>query len=77
MTHHVIRGREFDRAANKLIADGFKSNWASFNNGPGATDKKKNKIKYTCPLCGQNAWAKPEAKFICCECENPLEAELP
>lgn len=70
MTHYVQPGGAFDQTANGLIADGFKINWASFNNGPAKTEKKKNKIKYTCPDCGQNAWAKPEARLVCGDCHD-------
>jgi hypothetical protein len=75
ITHYVIRGGAFDGAANELLADSFKVSWASIPNGPGAAQKKKNKIKYTCEACGLNAWAKPNARLICGDCENPLEAE--
>ena len=74
MTHYVIQGSAFDQATNKLIADGFKIDWTSFD-APRNSDKKKNKIKYTCSDCGLNAWAKPEAKIICGECEVALEVE--
>jgi transcription elongation factor Elf1 len=30
--------------------------------------KKASKTKFTCPQCGQNAWAKPYAALICGEC---------
>jgi len=55
MTHYVIQGGACDQVANRLIADGFKINWASFDGGLATTDKKKNKNKYTCPGCGLNA----------------------
>jgi ribosomal protein S27AE len=74
MTHYVIQGGAFNQAADKLISDGFKIDWTSFE-APRNSDKKKNKIKYTCPDCGLNAWAKPEAKIICGECEVALEVE--
>jgi predicted RNA-binding Zn-ribbon protein involved in translation (DUF1610 family) len=30
--------------------------------------KKASKIKFTCPECGQNAWAKPDALLLCGAC---------
>lgn len=36
-----------------------------------AKAKKKNKVKYTCPKCLQNAWGKPGIRLICGE-ENAL-----
>ncbi len=47
----------------------------------GEQDAKKQKTKaaskteYTCPECATNAWAKPEAKLICGECDEPMVAE--
>ena len=29
---------------------------------------KRSKIKYSCPSCGQNAWAKPQAALACGHC---------
>jgi len=34
----------------------------------------KNKIKYSCSTCGQNAWAKPNARLICGDCEQSMIA---
>jgi len=41
-----------------------------------AAKKRSSKTKYTCPACGLNAWAKPEAKLICGECVVPLLADV-
>jgi hypothetical protein len=35
--------------------------------------KERSKTKFTCPSCGQNAWAKPDAALICGTCEEPME----
>jgi transcription elongation factor Elf1 len=37
--------------------------------------KAASKTKYTCPVCGLNAWAKPDAHLICGDCSEELEAE--
>jgi predicted SprT family Zn-dependent metalloprotease len=39
--------------------------------------KAASKTKYTCPECGLNAWAKPEAHLLCGDCEEPMQAEPP
>lgn len=39
-------------------------------------EKKKSKVskvKYTCPDCELNAWAKPEARLTCTDCEQEME----
>lgn len=40
-----------------------------------ATLNPKNKIKYTCATCGQNAWAKPGAWLICGDCDERMEPQ--
>jgi predicted RNA-binding Zn-ribbon protein involved in translation (DUF1610 family) len=32
----------------------------------------KSKIKYTCPECGLNAWAKIGANLMCGDCEEGM-----
>ncbi|WP_422932178.1 SprT-like domain-containing protein [Singulisphaera sp. PoT] len=51
-----------DRAGDEVVARTRKTKAAS-------------KTKYTCPECGLNAWAKPEARLICGECHQPMPAE--
>ena len=45
--------------------------------GETTSKSKKNasKTKYTCPGCGRNAWAKPDVRLICGDCEEVMEAE--
>ena len=38
--------------------------------------KKSSKTKFTCPDCGQNAWAKPDALLICGECFDEGEGDI-
>jgi transcription elongation factor Elf1 len=37
--------------------------------------RRASKTKYTCPQCGQNAWAKPQANLLCGDCEKPVRME--
>ena len=41
-----------------------------------ASAKKSSKMKFTCPECGQNAWAKPDALLICGECFDEGEGDI-
>lgn len=36
---------------------------------------KSNRCKYTCPSCGVNAWAKPETRLNCGDCNAALEEQ--
>jgi predicted SprT family Zn-dependent metalloprotease len=76
VSHYIIEGGLFDEAAETLLASGFRLNWQSVINLAGEiekTAKAQSKTKYTCPSCGQNAWAKPEAALLCGDCEEPME----
>ena len=37
--------------------------------------KAASKTKFTCPGCELNAWAKPDAKLVCGECEETMTPE--
>ena len=36
-------------------------------------DKRESKTKFTCPQCGQHAWAKPDATLTCGVCASELK----
>jgi len=38
-----------------------------------ADEQRESKTKFTCPKCGQNAWAKPDATLICGVCATELK----
>lgn len=73
MTHYIIAGGPFDLACGELLASGVKLEWQSREGVP--RSRPKSKVKYTCPECKQNAWAKPEAKLMCAECEEVMACE--
>jgi predicted SprT family Zn-dependent metalloprotease len=69
VTHFVISSGPYARAYAKLRAKGIKLRWESPAPMPAeAKAKAESKTKYTCPECGQNAWAKPDAVLICGAC---------
>jgi transcription elongation factor Elf1 len=37
--------------------------------------KRASKTKYTCPSCGLNAWAKPDAPLVCGDCQEPMQSK--
>jgi len=78
MTHFVIEGGRFDLACKKLLATGFRINWQSReteSGGGGSPKKDPSKIKFTCPVCGLNAWAKTGAAIRCGNDGTQLQAE--
>ena len=52
MTHDIVAGGAFDRAADELLATGFQLNWQSAAWGARPRPTGTNKVKYTCPTCG-------------------------
>ena len=68
VSHYIIATGPYARAYEKLAATGFQLHWEST---PRTTEEKKaSKTKFTCPDCGQNAWAKPDALLICGVCHD-------
>jgi hypothetical protein len=65
MSHYILPEGRYAKAYIKLAAQGFQLHWQSSEL---AKAKKSSKTKFTCPECGQNAWAKPDALLICGEC---------
>ena len=74
MTHYIIDAGPFQVEAEKLIKSGFTLTWQC-KSAEAKQKQLKSKIKYSCPECGQNAWAKPDAKLMCGECEQTMECE--
>jgi SprT-like family len=68
VSHYILPEGGFAKAYATLAATGFQLHWQSAP--ASARAKKPNKMKFTCPGCGQNAWAKPGARLICGECFN-------
>jgi predicted SprT family Zn-dependent metalloprotease len=73
MNHYIIEGGRYARLTEKLINQGFKINWQIFK--AEREKKTKSKIKYSCPVCHQNAWAKPGAELLCGVCMEMMKSE--
>ena len=74
VSHYIMVGGLYDQAVEALLATGFRLNWQSLT--PERQESKaKSKTKFTCPSCGQNAWAKPEAALVCGDCGERMEGE--
>lgn len=76
--HYVVPDGPFERASQKLISRGFALTWTEKPQvkpesepdgaeGTGGQEESKSgkRIKYTCPKCELNAWAKHDAQLIC------------
>jgi len=75
MSHYIVKGGRFQVACRELLKSGFALHWQSRDR---TKEKAPNsKVKFSCPTCMQNAWAKPEAKLICGVCYGTDEIAKP
>lgn len=80
--HYILKGQKFERACDALLKKGFRLTWAESGGEPlaegeGEPEKEKpkdksNRLKYSCPDCGQNAWGKPKLLLLCGKCRKEL-----
>src|SRR2546427_3077583 len=61
VTHYIIPCGRYAKAHAKLAGQGFTLHWQSIPAAEQARGKKSRKTKFTCPECGENAWAEPDA----------------
>ena len=73
VSHFIIPNGSFDKACAKLLNSGFT---LDLQQAPRLIENtKKNKLKYTCPNCGINAWAKHGIKLACGKCMIQMNCE--
>ena len=75
MDHYIEPGGPFARAAQDLLATGWRVPYVDLWDEAKRRSGRESKTRYTCPRCGQNAWAKPKAKLVCGACTLPMAAE--
>jgi hypothetical protein len=76
MSHYILPDGRYAEAFAKLAAQGFQLHWQSVPASEQGRAKRPSKVKYTCPECGQNAWAKPGALLLCGECYDGGEEDI-
>lgn len=77
VSHYIEDNGRFAQTVAKFLAGHPAILYYDQASDTDATRKKKaaSKTKYTCPDCGLNAWAKPDAPLICGDCQKPMQAE--
>ena len=77
--HYIVPGGPFEVAAHELLMTGFAITWTEKPpedatspiegaEGPDQepkTPKSGKRVKYTCPRCGLNAWARHDVRLLC------------
>ena len=75
MSHYIEPNGLFDRSCRQLLKQGVKLSWGD-RFGKNEQKPKNGRIKYTCPSCSLNAWAKPDASLQCGECQEILSVNV-
>jgi hypothetical protein len=76
VSHEIVAGGRFHCVCDKLLRQGVQIDYVeAWTEAGAAKAKKKLKVKYTCRECGQNCWAKPDARFVCGDCSEDMESE--
>lgn len=77
-THEIVKGGDFDKAADDLLKRGFKLGWLYVPKPEKKEGKDKPKagakVAYVCGECEAKAWGKPELQIVCGPCEQPMKA---
>ena len=74
VSHYIVPGGPFDRAADELLGSGWMVRRGSRKRG-GKGRVDPSKTRFTCPSCGQHAWAKRRAELICGTCHAEMAAD--
>jgi hypothetical protein len=89
VSHYIVAAGPFEVAANELLMAGFAITWTEVPpetteapiegpggqgvEGAGKTPKSGKRVKYTCPCCRLNAWAKHRIQLVCGADMTPME----
>lgn len=89
MHHLVVDGGALQKAAQKLVARNYGLPWSEYvlpappsaegaeGGQPEDEGKSGKRVKYVCPSCDLNAWAKQEAKLVCGTDMTPMAPAQP
>lgn len=77
VSHYIISDGPFQTVCKALLATGFQLGWQSRTANRKQKKKKQTRSKFTCPDCGQNAWAKPNALLNCGDCYEQEKETIP
>lgn len=76
VTHMIVDGGAFDESFKRLIATGVDFSWFT---SPEVKLRKRDlsKVKYTCPMCQTNIWAKTGLHSLwCSDCDTHFEEKV-
>jgi hypothetical protein len=84
VSHYIVPGGPFEVAAQEQLMAGFAIAWTEEPAaapegpvegpaGPDKAPKSGKRVKYTCPVCHLNAWAKHRIQLVCGADMTPME----
>jgi hypothetical protein len=76
MLDYPVPGGPFEIACAELLASGFTIPYFDLEEDK-KPQKKKLKVKYSCPQCGTNVWGKAELSLICGGCHVTFVSDEP
>jgi hypothetical protein len=76
VSHWINAGGALAISCAEFVADRSSTIYSDQSEESEARKRKAvSKTKYTCSLCSTNAWAKPNTRPICGECDEALEPQ--
>lgn len=69
MSHYIDQAGMYIAAFNQFMQSHI-SEWGAMTELSFVPKGNRSKVKYTCPECEQNAWAKPGANLCCGDCSQ-------
>lgn len=81
VSHLVMKGGRFEELFNQLVViQGVIIDWTSVEDEEQKKRKKRgqksSKTKFSCGVCGQNAWGAPSIEVICGFCHEKMTREI-
>lgn len=73
ISQYILAGGRFDAALSSLFTQA-RISWQGQAQAGARGGMRQTRQKYTCPGCGLNVWARPEAKILCGDCQRVCEA---
>jgi|SRR6516165_733285 hypothetical protein len=73
VSHHIVPGGPFAIACAELLKDGAKIDYVDLWSERPVT--RNTRTKYSCPVCGANAWGKPDLRIDCRDCNQPMDRD--
>ena len=71
---YIVKDGRYAAAYRKLRQTGFKLSWMDRLGYVAGAKPKQTRHKFSCPKCGLNAWAKPDAKLLCGTCQKAMRS---